>query len=207
MSELVHERRLLLEDSDGIIYDCARVYAAPQRGGTWRGFISFEPTDGGPAVETGLETTQSTAEGVAYWATGLEPVYFEGALQRALHRDAVPPIAASVPAVAIGAAGAVDFVVEGLEPDLPLRLMGTRTLFPGLQRRIHNGGLLVYQGSPRDGAYEFVAQFASENAAALLANTLWSELHGTGAVLKVAGTEVVMRNGAIKEALTGALVR
>ena len=207
MLELVHERLLVLEDSDGRLYDRIRVYAEPQRGGTWRGIIAFLPSDGREPVETSQETTQSNIEGVAYWATGLEPIYFEGALRRALHRHAgstVAPVGRT-----LTTAGTVQFVVESLDAEVPLRLMGSRTLVPGQQRRIHNGGVLMYQGTSRTGAgaYEFIAQFASENAAALLANTLWSELHGTGAVLKVEGAEVVMRNAAIKDALTGALVR
>jgi hypothetical protein len=33
--------------------------------------------------QTERETTQSSAEQVAYWASGLEPTYLEGALARA----------------------------------------------------------------------------------------------------------------------------
>ena len=32
---------------------------------------------------SGRETTQSNREHLAYWATGLEPTYFEGAFSRA----------------------------------------------------------------------------------------------------------------------------
>lgn len=37
-----------------------------------------------------LETTQSTLEGVAFWATGLQPIYFEGAFDRAYKRTVNP---------------------------------------------------------------------------------------------------------------------
>jgi hypothetical protein len=179
MTELVHERLIDLTDADGKRYDRVHVYA-------------------------GLETTQSTIEGVAYWATGLEPIYFEGALERALRRTRpATPAAAAVSGVRVGT---VRFTVETPDPDVPLRLMGTRTLVPGVVRRIHNGGALVYEGASRGGIYDFTAQFASENAAALLANTLWNELHGVAARLSVEDVEVAMRNAAIKDALTGALV-
>jgi hypothetical protein len=206
MTELVHERFIELTDPDGRLYDRARIYATRQRGSTWRGSIRFVPVDGTDPLETGPETTQSTLEGVAYWATGLEALYFEGALERALRRAQPSPAAAAVAGAPVGA---VPMAVETLDPEVPLRLMGTRTVVPGLTRRIHNGGLLIYQGSDGDesGRYRFLVQFASDNAAALLANTLWNELHGTGAVLEIEGTAVVMRNAAIKDALRGALVR
>ena len=207
MTELVHERFIELADPDGRLYDRARIYATRQRGSTWRGSIRFVPVDGTDPLETGPETTQSTLEGVAYWATGLEPLYFEGALGRALHRAHPTSPAAAV--VAGAPVGTVRMAVETLDPEVPLRLMGTRTLVPGLTRRIHNGGVLIYEGSDGDesGRYRFLVQFASDNAAALLANTLWNELHGTGAVLEIEGTAVVMRNAAIKDALIGAFVR
>jgi hypothetical protein len=39
----------------------------------------------GQRVVTDRETTQSSREAVAYWATGLEPIYLEGALKRVHH--------------------------------------------------------------------------------------------------------------------------
>ena len=42
------------------------------------------PADtGGPALRTGRETTQPNRDAVANWASGLEPVYLEGAFARA----------------------------------------------------------------------------------------------------------------------------
>lgn len=44
----------------------------------------FEPEEGGGAtLRTGRETTQPDREDLLCWATGLEPVYLEGALARA----------------------------------------------------------------------------------------------------------------------------
>ena len=88
MEQLVHERDLLITDGRGDVYNRVRVYAAPHAAGTWAGFIEFVGA-GTPDVRTERETTQSTAAAVTYWATGLEPLYFEGALARALRqRDA-----------------------------------------------------------------------------------------------------------------------
>lgn len=47
----------------------------------WIGWLEFAADDGAVRV-TGRETTQPTASALMYWATGLEPVYFEGAFDR-----------------------------------------------------------------------------------------------------------------------------
>lgn len=87
MRELVHEKMIDLSGPDGTLYDRVHVYAEPNGRTTWAGSVEFVSAGGGPALSTGRETTQSNVEGVAYWATGLEPVYFEGALSRALRRS------------------------------------------------------------------------------------------------------------------------
>ena len=52
--------------------------------GTWEGWIEFHPEAGsGPVLRTGQETSQPDREALAYWASGLERVYFEGAFVRA----------------------------------------------------------------------------------------------------------------------------
>jgi hypothetical protein len=51
----------------------------------WQGWVEFLPVDGGKAIRTGRETTQPNRQDTAYWATGLTPVYLEGALDRALN--------------------------------------------------------------------------------------------------------------------------
>jgi hypothetical protein len=87
MAELVHQRYLRLEDAAGTVFDTVRVFGEPAPDGTWRGIIEFV-TPEGRTLQTEPETTQSTLDGVTYWATGLEPVYFEGALERAVRRAA-----------------------------------------------------------------------------------------------------------------------
>ena len=213
MAELVHERVIELKAPDGTVYDRALVYAEPNGRTTWAGFVEFVPSKGTRAVRTGHETTQSNIEGVAYWGTGLENVYLDGALLRALRRTAAP----QAPAASTGAppafeswAGVVHLRLETIDPAAPLRLMKTRTLVPGQRRWIKEGGGIVYErmvqapSAGHPGAYDFVAQFGSENAAGLLANTLWNDLHGLGARLLVEGREVALTNAAIKDALLAA---
>jgi hypothetical protein len=60
---------------------CGRATAA----GMWEGWIEFLPAKGGDAIRSGRETTQPNRDDILYWATGLTPVYLEGALDRALN--------------------------------------------------------------------------------------------------------------------------
>lgn len=81
MADLVHECAFKVKRRDGATF---RVRAfAEKRGNVWIGWLEFRPTAGGKPLKTGEETSQPTKEDVGYWATGLEPVYFEGALDRA----------------------------------------------------------------------------------------------------------------------------
>ena len=50
----------------------------------WEGWLEFVPVDGtGDVLVSAIESTQPEREHLVYWATGLTPVYLEGALQRA----------------------------------------------------------------------------------------------------------------------------
>jgi len=51
---------------------------------TWEGWLEFAPDDMSPVLRTPRETTQPNLTDLRYWATGLTPVYLEGALARAL---------------------------------------------------------------------------------------------------------------------------
>ena len=211
MAELVHERLISLSGPDERVYDRALVYAEPNGRTTWAGFVEFVP-EKGERVRTGHETTQSNIEGVAYWATGLEDVFLDGALARAYRLAAAPePEEKRTTAPSTESDVAVAHLrLETVDPAAPLRMMATRTLVPGQRRRIKEGGTLVYKRTVHEpsaghpGAYEFVAQFGSENAAGLMANTLWNDLHGLGARLLVEGEEVALTNAAIKDALLAA---
>jgi hypothetical protein len=62
----------------------AEVWGERRDDGLWHGWIEFVPSDGGRVLSTGQETSQSNLEALTYWATGLEPVYLDGALARAI---------------------------------------------------------------------------------------------------------------------------
>jgi len=60
----------------------ARAYAAPQPHGLlWDAWLVFFPRDGGSPLVGDRETSQQR-EDLLYWASGLEPVYLDGALDR-----------------------------------------------------------------------------------------------------------------------------
>ena len=62
----------------------AQACGAPMNDGLWAGWIEFIPLDGGgPPLRSPRETTQPNRGDAEYWATGLTPVYLEGALRRA----------------------------------------------------------------------------------------------------------------------------
>lgn len=60
----------------------------------WEGWLEFVPAGGGEPIQSGRETTQPNRVDTEYWATGLTPIYLEGALERALH-----PLSKAVPVV------------------------------------------------------------------------------------------------------------
>lgn len=62
----------------------ARACGGPMSGGTWEGWLEFDPLDGGAPVRSQRETTQPNRADTEYWASGLTPVYLEGSLRRAL---------------------------------------------------------------------------------------------------------------------------
>jgi hypothetical protein len=83
MSDVVHERPVVLVSDDGERYTVVRTYARGMPYGAWEGWLEFV-TDEGRTLESQRETTQSKRQDVAYWAEGLEPIFLEGALRRAL---------------------------------------------------------------------------------------------------------------------------
>jgi len=204
MKELVHERHLTITDVNGALYDRVRVYAELQGTGRWGGIIEFAAADGGATVHTGRETTQTTAGDVARWAMGLEPIYFEGAIDRAVPRVAARPV---TPAFVAPQWRAAFVEVVSADPGLPMLVMDTRTLAPGWRRVVHEGGALVYEGTlqtptaDEPGRFAFVAQFRSENGAALVANVLWSGLSPHAESLTIDDAAVAIDNAAIKDAL------
>jgi hypothetical protein len=62
----------------------AYVLGVERGDGTWAGWIEFVPADGSQRLRTGQETSQPNRDALAYWASGLEDVYLDGALARAV---------------------------------------------------------------------------------------------------------------------------
>ena len=95
MAEVLMEFAEPILDRSGAAY-IARACGAPVDHGLWNGWLEFVPVDGGTPIRSARETTQPNRIDTEYWATGLTPVYLEGALQRALHPITKAP--ADVPA-------------------------------------------------------------------------------------------------------------
>lgn len=86
MAELLQKYSTTVLGRDGTEY-VVRSYGEERSDGTWTGWLEFDPSDlSGSVLRTGQETSQPNRVTIEYWATGLEPVYFEGALERALDK-------------------------------------------------------------------------------------------------------------------------
>lgn len=82
MAEKVHEFAKTVKGADGTVY--AVQAFAEKSGNIWIGWLEFRPASGkGKTLRTGEETSQPDKKAVEYWATGVEPIYLEGALRRA----------------------------------------------------------------------------------------------------------------------------
>lgn len=84
MAEVFVEFTEPVATRDGDEY-LARACGAETDHGRWQGWIEFIPLDGGEVIRSGRETTQPNRTDTEYWATGLTPVFLEGALHRALN--------------------------------------------------------------------------------------------------------------------------
>ena len=84
MKQLIHQPSTLVQTPDHTVY-AARVLGKDRRDGTWEAWIEFHTLPPQPVIvlATERETTQPNRDALVYWATGLEPVYLEGALTRA----------------------------------------------------------------------------------------------------------------------------
>ena len=81
MVELIQTYTEVVRDAGGEEYT-AHAYGEALAGGSWEGWLEFHSATGA-VRRTERETTQPTREALAYWASGLEPVYLEGAFARA----------------------------------------------------------------------------------------------------------------------------
>jgi hypothetical protein len=105
-----------------------RIYTAQACGrqrdhGRWEGWLEFVPDDMSLVLRTQRETTQRNLADLEYWASGLTPVYLEGALDRTLTPAPVVVYPPEIPAVydepaARGTVGAPITSAE-TEPMLP----------------------------------------------------------------------------------------
>ena len=81
MAELLHEFATRVKDRQKGDY-VVQAWGRRMEDGRWEGWLVFLPVLRGFARRTGRETTQANLEALAYWVTGLEPVYLEGGLER-----------------------------------------------------------------------------------------------------------------------------
>jgi hypothetical protein len=84
----------------------ARACGSEMPDGSWQGWIEFLPRDGNEPIRSRRETTQPNRVDTVYWATGLTPVYLEGALHRALNPLVRPPARETPPPAFDGPASA-----------------------------------------------------------------------------------------------------
>lgn len=84
MAELIHTQSSRIRSADGSTWE-ARVMGEQRSDGTWAGWLEFRTLgNNARSVKTGQETSQPDRRALDYWAGGLEPIYLEGALRRAL---------------------------------------------------------------------------------------------------------------------------
>src|SRR5438552_8789643 len=91
MNDLLHEFTTEVGDEDGHPY-LARAMGRQRKGATvWEGWLEFSPRGGGGIVrKSPVETTQPNRKARKYRASGLEPVYLEGALESAITSRSEP---------------------------------------------------------------------------------------------------------------------
>lgn len=82
---LVELMTSVVDDDTGDAYGVLAC-GEPTPYGTWHGWLEFVSTSGS-RLRSPRETTQPNRQDTVYWATGLTPVYIEGAFQRAKDRD------------------------------------------------------------------------------------------------------------------------
>jgi len=99
----------------------------------------------------------------------------------------------------------VEFSIASIDPTLPRRLLGVEPR-PATAREIHNAGVVLYRGSQQASPsgrqrHAFSLEFGTENAAGILANWMWTALHGHVSTLEIGGDAVPVHNAEIKRAL------
>jgi hypothetical protein len=83
---------------DGRIFT-AQACGREREDGLWEGWLEFVPHEASAVLRSQRETTQPNLADLAYWATGLTPVYLQGALERTLTPP--PPSVAPSPVASV----------------------------------------------------------------------------------------------------------
>ena len=83
MAQVVFAFSNAIRTTDGTSY-AVTACGRERSNGTWEGWLEFAPDDASPVLRSARETSQPNLVDLRYWATGLTPVYLEGALARAL---------------------------------------------------------------------------------------------------------------------------
>jgi hypothetical protein len=82
MAEVLLAFEAPVTDESGAFH--ARVVGRRADDGMWEGWLEFDPLDRhGQTLVGPVESRQPEREHLTYWATGLTPIYLEGALHRA----------------------------------------------------------------------------------------------------------------------------
>jgi hypothetical protein len=82
MAELIQTYAEVVRDSRGEEF-AASAHGEERADGKWEGWIEFR-SPSGDVRRTGRETTQPDRDALRYWASGLEPLYLDGAFARAV---------------------------------------------------------------------------------------------------------------------------
>lgn len=83
MTETIHRFSRPLVDAEGRAY-VAEAHGREGESGLWVGWIVFSGVGRSVVLQTGIESHQPDRRALAYWASGLQPSYLEGALTRAM---------------------------------------------------------------------------------------------------------------------------
>ena len=81
MDELIQTYNEVIRDARGEEF-VASAHGGERDGGTWEGWLEFRSASG-EVRRTERETTQPNRDALRYWASGLEPLYLDGAFARA----------------------------------------------------------------------------------------------------------------------------
>jgi hypothetical protein len=96
--------------------------------------------------------------------------------------------------------------IHSIDPEVPVKLLGTNQFVPGTTRRIP-GGVLVFQAAvlnsnPGEASvYRFALQFGSVHAATQVGTWLFSQLNRDAVALSIAGTLIPLDHRTIISAL------